>query len=113
VYIYINKNGNPSTKSKKHVEANVDTLKENQNNQNSSNDLENLILKSFPKNLPMSENKAFDFTDTQLVFPSLGYLPGDPLCPMLKSQIPDFPDTKAHFRQGSRVQFPTNQFGLI
>jgi hypothetical protein len=67
------------------------------------------MLKSFPKNLPMREYKAFDFTNTKLVFPSLGYLPSHPLCPMLKSQIPDFPDTKAHFRRGSRVQFPRNQ----
>jgi hypothetical protein len=90
IYIYINKDGNPSTKSTKHVDANVDTLKENQNNQNSSNDLENLMLKSFPKNLPMSAYKAFDFTNTKLVFPSLGYLPGDRLCP-IKKPNPRFP----------------------
>jgi hypothetical protein len=91
IYIYTNKDENPSTKSTKHVEANVDTLRENQNNQKSSNDLENLMLKSFPKNLPISEYKAFDFTNTKLVFPSLGYLPGDALCPMLKKPNPRFP----------------------
>jgi hypothetical protein len=30
MYIYINKDGNPSTKSTRHVEANVNTRKENQ-----------------------------------------------------------------------------------
>jgi hypothetical protein len=29
IYIYINKNGNPFTKSTRHVEANVNTRKEN------------------------------------------------------------------------------------
>jgi hypothetical protein len=32
MYIYINHDANPSTKSAKHVEANVNTQKENQNN---------------------------------------------------------------------------------
>jgi hypothetical protein len=32
---YINKDGNPSTKSTRHVEANVNTRKENQDHQNS------------------------------------------------------------------------------
>jgi hypothetical protein len=31
MYIYINKDGNPSTKSTRHVEANVNTSKENSN----------------------------------------------------------------------------------
>jgi hypothetical protein len=45
VYIYMNKDGNPSTKSTMHVKANVNTWKENQNNQNSSNEVEDLMLK--------------------------------------------------------------------
>jgi hypothetical protein len=48
VYIYINKDGNPSTKSTRHVKANVNTQKENQNNQNSSNEVEDLMLKGHP-----------------------------------------------------------------
>jgi hypothetical protein len=48
LYIYINKDGNPSTKSTRHVEANVNTQKENQNNQNSSNEVEDLMLKGHP-----------------------------------------------------------------
>jgi hypothetical protein len=40
--IYINKDGNPSTISTRHVEANVNTQEENQNNQNSSNEVEDL-----------------------------------------------------------------------
>jgi hypothetical protein len=39
--------GNPSTKSTRHVEANVNTQKENQNNQN-SNEVEDLMLKGHP-----------------------------------------------------------------
>jgi len=35
--------GNPSTESTRHVEASVNTRKENQNNQNSSNELEGLM----------------------------------------------------------------------
>ncbi len=34
--MYMNKDGNPSTR---HVEANVNTQEENQNNQNSSNEV--------------------------------------------------------------------------
>jgi hypothetical protein len=34
MYIYINKDGNPSTKSTRHVEANVNTRKGNQDHQN-------------------------------------------------------------------------------
>ncbi len=37
--IYIYKDGNPFTKSSRHVEANVNTQKEIQNNQNSSNEV--------------------------------------------------------------------------
>jgi hypothetical protein len=40
IYIYINKDGNPSTKSTRHVEANINTWKENQDHQNSSNESE-------------------------------------------------------------------------
>ncbi len=43
--IYINKDGNPSTKSTKHVDANVNTWKENQNHQNSTNEMKNIMLK--------------------------------------------------------------------
>jgi hypothetical protein len=45
VYIYIYKDGNPSTKNTRHVEASVNTQKENQNN---SNEIENLMLKGHP-----------------------------------------------------------------
>jgi ABC-type xylose transport system substrate-binding protein len=41
----INKDGNPSTKNTRHVGANVNTQKEDQNNQNNSNEVENLMLK--------------------------------------------------------------------
>jgi hypothetical protein len=44
--IYINKDGSPSTKNTRHVEANVNTRKKNQNNQNSSNEVEDLVLKN-------------------------------------------------------------------
>ncbi len=47
IYIYTNMDGNPSTKSTRHVEANVNTQKENQNNQN-SNEVEDLMLKGHP-----------------------------------------------------------------
>ncbi len=40
--IYKKKDGNPSTISTRHVEANVNTQEENQNNQNSSNEVEDL-----------------------------------------------------------------------
>lgn len=43
IYICINRDENPSTESTRHVEANVNTRKENQNNQNSSNELEGLM----------------------------------------------------------------------
>jgi hypothetical protein len=43
--IYKNKDGNPSTKSTRHVEANVNTRKENQGNQNNSNEMEDIMLK--------------------------------------------------------------------
>jgi hypothetical protein len=41
----MNKDENPSTKSRKHVKANVNTPKENQNNENSSNEVEDPMLK--------------------------------------------------------------------
>jgi hypothetical protein len=47
-YIYIKKDGNRSTKSTRHVEANVNTHKENQDHQNSSNELEDVMLKGHP-----------------------------------------------------------------
>jgi hypothetical protein len=47
-YIYINKDGNPSIKNTNHVEANVNTQKENQNHQNNSNEVENIMLKKHP-----------------------------------------------------------------
>jgi hypothetical protein len=48
VYIYINKDRNPSTKGTKHVEANVNTRKDNQENQNISNEMEDKMLKGHP-----------------------------------------------------------------
>jgi hypothetical protein len=45
LYIYINKDENPSTKSTRHVEANVNTRKGNQDNQNNSNEVEDVMLK--------------------------------------------------------------------
>ncbi len=48
MYIYINKDGNPSTKNTRHVEANVNTQKKNQNNQNNCNEVENPMLKRHP-----------------------------------------------------------------
>ncbi len=49
LYVYIIKDGNPSTKSTRHVKANVNTWKENQNNnQISSNEVEDLMLKGHP-----------------------------------------------------------------
>ncbi len=44
----INKDGNPSTKSTRHVDANVSTQKENQEHQNNSNQVEDLMLKGHP-----------------------------------------------------------------
>jgi hypothetical protein len=41
----MNKDENPSTKSTMHVEANVNTTKENQNIQNRSNKVEHPMLK--------------------------------------------------------------------
>jgi hypothetical protein len=41
----MNKDENPSTKSTKHVKVNVHNPKENQNNQNSSNEVEDPMLK--------------------------------------------------------------------
>jgi hypothetical protein len=36
---------NPSTKSTRHIETNVNTCKENQDHQNNNNEVENLMLK--------------------------------------------------------------------
>jgi len=43
-----NKDGNPSTKSTRHVEANVNAREEDQDNQNSSNEVGNVMLKGYP-----------------------------------------------------------------
>jgi hypothetical protein len=48
VYIKINKDENPSTKSTRHVKANVNTQKQNQDNQNNSNAMEDIMLKGHP-----------------------------------------------------------------
>jgi hypothetical protein len=45
VYIYINKDGNPSTKSTRHVDANINMRKENQDHQNSNNEVEDVNAK--------------------------------------------------------------------
>jgi hypothetical protein len=45
MYIYINKYGSPFTKSTRHVNANVNTRKENQDYQNNSNEFEDVMLK--------------------------------------------------------------------
>jgi hypothetical protein len=45
--ININKDGNPFT-STRHVEANVNTQKENQDHQNNSNEVEDVMLKGHP-----------------------------------------------------------------
>ncbi len=44
LYIYIYKDGNPSRKNTRHVDANVDTRKENQDHQNNSNEMEDIML---------------------------------------------------------------------
>jgi hypothetical protein len=49
--MYIHTDGNPSTKSTRHVNANVNIQKENQdhqNNQNDSNEVEDVMLKGHP-----------------------------------------------------------------
>jgi hypothetical protein len=43
-YIYIDKDGNPLRKNTNHVNANVNTRKENQDHQNNSNEMENIML---------------------------------------------------------------------
>jgi hypothetical protein len=45
LYIYKNKDGNPSIISTRHIETNVYTQEENQNNQKNSNEIGNLMLK--------------------------------------------------------------------
>jgi hypothetical protein len=42
----LNKEGNPSTKSTRHVNANVNARKENLGHQNSINEMEDVMLKS-------------------------------------------------------------------
>jgi hypothetical protein len=46
--IYINKDGNPTIESTRHVEANVNTRNENQDHQNSSNEMEDVMLTGHP-----------------------------------------------------------------
>jgi hypothetical protein len=50
--VYMTEDGNPSTKSitksTRHVEANANTQKENQNNQNNSIEVEDLMFKEHP-----------------------------------------------------------------
>ncbi len=46
--IYINKDRNSSTKGTRHVEANVNTQKENQDNQNINNEVKDKMLKGHP-----------------------------------------------------------------
>jgi hypothetical protein len=46
--MYINKDGNPSTKSTRHVDANVNTQKRNQKHQNNSNEVEHVMLNGHP-----------------------------------------------------------------
>ncbi len=48
LYIYINKKGNPSTESTRHLKTNVNTGKGNQDNQNNSNEVEDVMLKVHP-----------------------------------------------------------------
>jgi hypothetical protein len=43
--VCVNKDGNPFTKSTRHANANVNTQKENQDHQNSSNEVEDIMLK--------------------------------------------------------------------
>jgi hypothetical protein len=45
IYIYINKDENSSTKNTRHVEANVNTWKKNQDHQNNNNEVKDLMLK--------------------------------------------------------------------
>jgi len=42
--VYINKDGNPFTISIRHVKANINTREENQNNKNSPNEVEDIML---------------------------------------------------------------------
>ncbi len=46
--MYIHKDGNPSTKSTGHVNANVNIQKENQDHRNDSNEVEDIMLKGHP-----------------------------------------------------------------
>jgi len=48
LYVNIIEDGNPFTKSTRRVKANVNARKENQNNQTSSNEIEDLMLKEHP-----------------------------------------------------------------
>jgi hypothetical protein len=45
---YINKDGNPYTKNTRHVDANVSTRKRNQDHQNNSNEMEDVMLNGHP-----------------------------------------------------------------
>jgi hypothetical protein len=44
LYVYINKDENPSTKNTRHVDVNVNTQKKNQNHQNNSNEMKNVMF---------------------------------------------------------------------
>ncbi len=48
MYIYINKDENPSSKTTRHVNAKVNPWKGNQNHQNSSNEVEDTMLRGHP-----------------------------------------------------------------
>jgi hypothetical protein len=48
LYIYINKDGSLFIKNTRHVNANVNTRKENQDHQNNCNEVKNMMLKGHP-----------------------------------------------------------------
>jgi len=48
IYIYKNKDGNPSTKNTRHVDAKINMQKENKNHQNNNNEMEGVMLKRHP-----------------------------------------------------------------
>ncbi len=54
--MYMNKDENPSTISTRHVETNVNTQEENQNNQNSSNEVSKTWILEYTYNWNEKEN---------------------------------------------------------
>jgi hypothetical protein len=46
--MYINKDGNPSTKSTRHVDANVNTRKRNEDHKNNRDVVEDVMLNGHP-----------------------------------------------------------------